>query len=67
MIEPEITYYPEVSLADIERKWIRSALFHFKNKSKAARALGITTKTIYNKIHEYGWENELIRWDRDVE
>ena len=48
-------YDPVVKLADIERTWILKAMEHFRgNKTQASVALGITIKTLYNKLHEYG-------------
>jgi len=44
-----------ITLAELERKHITSALQHFGgNKTQAAHALGITIKTLYNKLHQYG-------------
>jgi DNA-binding NtrC family response regulator len=46
---------PNVTLGDLERRYIIQALEHFDgNKTQAANALGITIKTLYNKLHEYG-------------
>lgn len=43
------------TLAELEKRHILDALNLFKNnKTRAAKALGITTKTLYNKLHEYG-------------
>ncbi|MBN1115540.1 MAG: sigma-54-dependent Fis family transcriptional regulator [Oligoflexia bacterium] len=46
-------------LADIEREHILGSLQYFNsNKSKTASALGITLKTLYNKLNRYeleGW------------
>jgi transcriptional regulator with PAS, ATPase and Fis domain len=48
-------YDPTVSLYNLERGFIIKALNHFSgNKTQAANALGITIKTLYNKLHEYG-------------
>lgn len=48
-------FSPGVTLADLEKKYILAALVHFEgNKTQAAQALGITIKTLYNKLHEYG-------------
>lgn len=48
-------YDPKVTIGELERKYILKALVHFEgNKTQAANALGITIKTLYNKLHEYG-------------
>ena len=47
-------YDPEVNLHEMEKRYIVKALYHFSgNKAKAAKHLGITIKTLYNKLHEY--------------
>ena len=50
----KINYDPSLTLADIHRIYTLSALNHFPSKKKAAKALGITEKTLYNRLHEYG-------------
>jgi two-component system response regulator HydG len=48
-------YDPSLTLHELERRYIVEALKHFEgNKTQAANALGITIKTLYNKLHEYG-------------
>ena len=48
-------YDPTITVAELEKRWILKALNHFDgNKTQAAMALGITIKTLYNKLHEYG-------------
>ena len=48
-------YDPNVSLYELEKRYILKALNFFEgNKTQAANALGITIKTLYNKLHEYG-------------
>jgi transcriptional regulator with PAS, ATPase and Fis domain len=48
-------YDPTLTLHELERRYIVEALKHFDgNKTQAANALGITIKTLYNKLHEYG-------------
>lgn len=52
-------YNPNISLLQLERDYILAALkFHKNDKFKAATDLGITTKTLYNKLHNYGYFNE---------
>lgn len=48
-------YDPSITLGELEKRYILKALNHFDgNKTQAAQALGITIKTLYNKLHEYG-------------
>ena len=49
--------FPPVSmtLEDLEKFHILRCLDHFDgNKTRAAQSLGITVKTLYNKLHRYG-------------
>jgi two-component system response regulator HydG len=53
--DPTRDYDPTIKIADLERTWILKAMEHFRgNKTQASVALGITIKTLYNKLHEYG-------------
>lgn len=48
-------YDPSLTIHELERRYILKALNFFEgNKTQAANALGITIKTLYNKLHEYG-------------
>lgn len=48
-------YDASITLGELEKRYILKALSHFDgNKTQAAQALGITIKTLYNKLHEYG-------------
>ncbi|MES2768947.1 MAG: sigma-54 dependent transcriptional regulator [Bdellovibrionota bacterium] len=48
-------YDPSTTLYELEKRYIIKALSYFDgNKTRAANALGITIKTLYNKLHEYG-------------
>lgn len=45
----------EMSLEELERIHILRCLSHFDgNKTRTAQSLGITIKTLYNKLHRYG-------------
>jgi transcriptional regulator with GAF, ATPase, and Fis domain len=45
----------DMSLEDVEKAHILRALsFHQGNKTRTAQSLGITIKTLYNKLHRYG-------------
>lgn len=45
----------ELPLEDVEKNHIlRSLAYHDGNKTKTAQSLGITIKTLYNKLHRYG-------------
>lgn len=48
-------YDATITLYELEKRYILKALNYFDgNKTQAANALGITIKTLYNKLHEYG-------------
>jgi len=48
-------YDATLTLYELEKRYILKALNYFDgNKTQAANALGITIKTLYNKLHEYG-------------
>ena len=56
------TYDPTVNLHDLERRYILEALKYFEgNKTRTANALGMTIKTLYNRLHEY---NQLKKYKR---
>jgi Nif-specific regulatory protein len=47
--------FQEFTLFNLEKKHIIDTLDHLTgNKTRAAKALGITVKTLYNKLHSYG-------------
>jgi DNA-binding NtrC family response regulator len=48
-------YDPDTTLYEVEKRHILKALHYFNgNKTRAAHSLGITIKTLYNKLHMYG-------------
>lgn len=50
--------FSEMTLHELERLHICRTLDHLTgNKTRAAKALGITVKTLYNKLHSYGLVN----------
>ena len=51
----EAVVYVDLTLEELERKHICMTLDHLGgNKTKTAKNLGITVKTLYNKLHNYG-------------
>ena len=45
----------DMPLEDVEKNHIlRTLAYHHGNKTKTAQSLGITIKTLYNKLHRYG-------------
>ncbi|MBT3983625.1 MAG: sigma-54-dependent Fis family transcriptional regulator [Bacteriovoracaceae bacterium] len=50
----EIEIWQEMTLSDLEKRHIIRTLDHLGgNKTKTAKTLGITVKTLYNKLHSY--------------
>lgn len=50
-----LEFDPAIQLYELEKRYIIKALAYFGgNKTQAAQGLGITIKTLYNKLHEYG-------------
>ncbi len=44
----------DMTLHEMEKRMVLHTLKHFEgNKTQTAEALGITIKTLYNKLHEY--------------
>lgn len=55
----ELEFDPNTTMAALEKMYILKALdFYQGNKTQAAQALGITIKTIYNRLHGYGLAEE---------
>lgn len=47
-----VKYNPEITLDELTNYYIREALKHYKSKKKVAKSLGISVKTIYNRIEK---------------
>jgi len=54
------------TLAEVERDYILQAMRSLgNNKAEVARALGISIKTLYNKLHEYQKFDEYRKVGRE--
>jgi DNA-binding NtrC family response regulator len=52
---PTVTLHVGATMADAEREMLRSTLAHtVGNKTRAARILGISLKTMHNKVKKFG-------------
>lgn len=52
---PSSEFSVDLPLEDVEKGHIlRTLAYHHGNKTKTAQSLGITIKTLYNKLHRYG-------------
>lgn len=64
-------WQPGMTLEQVEKMTIQKALrFYQGNQERTARALGISTKTIYNKIRQYegkGIDDGSIETERPKE
>ena len=57
----------EGTIRDMEKKMIRNALYKWEgNRTKAARELGVSRRTILNKIKEYRIDQEYPGLDTDL-
>lgn len=52
---------PSLFLEDLERLAIITALDQEKEKTRAARLLGVSLKTLYNKLQKYGLRERYIK------
>jgi DNA-binding NtrC family response regulator len=61
---PSITIPIGTSMADAERQLILATLEHFnQQKERTAAALGVSLKTLYNRLKEYAAEREVVGRD----
>ncbi|MEQ9562042.1 MAG: helix-turn-helix domain-containing protein, partial [Woeseiaceae bacterium] len=57
---------PGMSIRDVEKKLIEKTLQHFdQNKKLTAEALGISLKTLYNRLSEYEEAGEGLPSSQD--
>jgi DNA-binding NtrC family response regulator len=49
------------SIDEMERRLIQEALSRFPTKTRAAEVLGISLRTLYNKLHRYGLQAAEVR------
>ena len=53
--------HPGMSIKDVEKTLIEKTLTHYKgNKTQTAEALGISLKTLYNRLNEYGYQEGAV-------
>jgi len=59
---PETTDYTvDMPLEQVEKNHIlRTLQYHQGNKTRTANSLGITIKTLYNKLHKYGIQKDAL-------
>lgn len=58
----EVYWQPGVKISDVEKQVIIAAMkFYKENKTTAAASLGISVKTLYNKLDEYKVEDEELQ------
>lgn len=63
MQKVKIVYDPNITLRQVTRIYTILAMDHFGGrKEKVARALGITTKTLYNWLQEFGLFTPHSEW-----
>ncbi len=54
--------FEPISISEIEKRHICKTLeFHGGNKTRAAKSLGVTVKTLYNKLHSYGLVSKNVQ------
>lgn len=64
-MKTRLVYDPRVPLAAVSKAYTLLAVDHFGgNKTRAAAALGITIKTIYNRLNL--WDIQLTPWPHRI-
>ncbi|HVK61834.1 MAG TPA: helix-turn-helix domain-containing protein, partial [Bdellovibrionales bacterium] len=60
-MQPEWDLAPGTTISEAERRLIMKTLEHTgQNRTQAARLLGISIRTLRNKLHEYGVSREDV-------
>ncbi len=60
---PQLVFPIGTSLADAQRKLILATLAHFEgHKERTAAALGVSLKTLYNRLKEYSEDVRSSEW-----
>jgi two-component system response regulator AtoC len=60
-----ITWQPGIKLEEMEKQIILAAMqFFHGNKQKVADSLGISIRTVRNKLNQYGIEKETLSDER---
>lgn len=58
----EVYWQPGMKISDVEKQIIKAALKFYKdNKTTTAAALGISAKTLYNKLDEYKVQDDELQ------
>lgn len=61
-----LMWQPGMTLEDVEKRVIEQALRYYSgNKTQTAVGLGISVKTLYNKLHQYGVSDGQQRTEKD--
>lgn len=55
-VDSKSLFKPGLELYEIEKAYIIAAVEFYKDKISAARALGITVKSLYNKLHDFNYK-----------
>lgn len=57
----DVSHLVGKKLADVERALIEATLAQYPDKAMAARKLGVSRRTVFNKLERYRWADRLRR------
>lgn len=61
----KVLYDPDVTLSELQQAYTLLAMDYFDgDKTQTACALGITVKTLYNRLDEYGIKCAYVQWQK---